>query len=724
MMYDSLTRSVATKFVALFFAVGTIYAASLYPLDPILLAVLLLTYAGLLCWRPVLWLLLVPACLPLLDIAPWTGWFFLEEVDLVLLVTAAIGYWRLGMQAPSARLPHFVAGCLMLLSVAYLIGTVVGLGTMPALDDNAFASYYSRYNSLRVAKGFFWALVLLLLLLRSAGPGLVNLRRYFLPGMLIGLAGVCAAATWERMVFPGLLNFASDYRITAPFSAMHTGGAALDGYLVLALPFVVLWLAGERSRIKALVALGLLVAGLFIGMATFSRGVYLAYGCTALLFLLLAAIRGARAGTLGLRKAAGIVLLLAVAGYGLSVVFAASGYRGLAAAMAGLGIVWLIYGLRDRRRRLDGASVRFVACCGAALAMAIPLTGSNYTTERFATVGNDLTVRLNHWQEALAMMSPGWQTSLFGMGLGRYPETYFRKNTFGEMPSTYRYEYEKGNNFLRLGMPETGGGSSEVIRMLQRVAITPGTRYIVSLDVRTRTTNAGVSLAVCERLLLYARDCVDMHLPAPLADNQWHHHEVQLDSGSLGAASWLLRPPTQLQVSLYGGKAQVDIDNISVLDRQASLELIRNGSFTDANDYWFFSSDHYHLPWHVKNFVLNVFFELGWFGVVALGLLMAYAFGSLAQASLGGSLAAGVYLASLSGFMLVGLFDSLLDVPRLALLFFIVLLMSTMQPLRVKPVRVRRRRSSSATIAVASAPLPALPPQEPKPERVRRRRRS
>ena len=724
MMHDTLMRSVATKFVALFFVVGVIYGAGLYPLNPALLATLLLTYAGVLCWRPVLWLLLIPACLPLLDIAPWTGWFFLEEVDLMLLVTAAVGYWQLGTQTPVARLPPFVTGCLMLLSVAYLIGTAIGLGALPALDNNAFASYYSRYNSLRVAKGFFWVLMLLPLLLRSAGPGLVNLRRYFLPGMLIGLAGVCAAATWERVLFPGLLNFASDYRITAPFSAMHTGGAALDGYLVLALPFVVLWLAGERSRIKALVALGLLVAGLFIGMATFSRGVYLAYSGMALLFLLLAAIRGGRAGTLGLRKAAGIVLLLAVTGYGLGVVFAASGYRGLVAAMAGLGVVWLIYGLRDRRRRLAGASLRFVACCSVTLAIAIPLMESSYTTERFATVSNDMTVRWHHWQEALAMMSPGWQTSLFGMGLGRYPATYFQKNTFGEMPGTYRYEYETGNNFLRLGMPKAGGGSSEVIRMLQRIAIAPNTRYVVSLDVRTRTANAGVSLAVCERLLLYAHGCIDMHLPAPLADNRWHRHEVQLDSGNLGAAPWLLRPPTQLQVSLYGDRAQVDIDNISVLDRRDRIELIRNGSFTDANDYWFFSSDHHHLPWHIKNFMLNVFFELGWCGAIALGLLMAYTFGSLARASFGGSLSAGVYLASLSGFMLVGLFDSLLDVPRLALLFFLVLLMSTIQPLAVKPARMRRRRSSSATIAVANAPLPTMPPHEPKPERVRRRHRN
>ena len=31
----------------------------------------------------------LPVLLPVLDLAPWTGWFFIEEMDLLLLLTAA-----------------------------------------------------------------------------------------------------------------------------------------------------------------------------------------------------------------------------------------------------------------------------------------------------------------------------------------------------------------------------------------------------------------------------------------------------------------------------------------------------------------------------------------------------------------------------------------------------------------------------------------------------------
>ncbi len=67
--------------------------------------------------------------------------------------------------------------------------------------------------------------------------------------MALGLGTVSLAAIWERMAFPGLLNFSADYRTTALFWEMHVGGAALDGFLVLTLPFaVLLMLRSKRHR--------------------------------------------------------------------------------------------------------------------------------------------------------------------------------------------------------------------------------------------------------------------------------------------------------------------------------------------------------------------------------------------------------------------------------------------------------------------------------------------
>ena len=130
-----------------------------------------------------------------------------------------------------------------------VISVCLGAAPLPAIDANAFSSYLSHYNALRVAKGFFWALLLVFPLNRriEENPSLA----WFLlaTGILVGLAGVGVVALWERQIFGELFNgaslysiagrmmeFGTSYRITGMFSGMHTGGEAIDGYLVLALP--------------------------------------------------------------------------------------------------------------------------------------------------------------------------------------------------------------------------------------------------------------------------------------------------------------------------------------------------------------------------------------------------------------------------------------------------------------------------------------------------------
>jgi UDP-N-acetylmuramyl pentapeptide phosphotransferase/UDP-N-acetylglucosamine-1-phosphate transferase len=77
---------------------------------------------------------------------------------------------------------------------------------------------------------------------------------------------------------------------------------------------------------------------------------------------------------------------------------------------------------------------------------------------------------------------------------------------------------------------------------------------------------------------------------------------------------------------------------------------------------------------------LNLLFDQGWIGLTLFGLLTFLGLlASLRQARHGNRLALAV-LAGLLGFLLVGLFDSLLDVPRLALLYFLVLFSALLKP--------------------------------------------
>ena len=87
-------RALATQLLAWLALAALVAACSIYPFEGHVLAPLLAGYAALLCWRPALWLFLLPALLPSLDLAPTTGWFFLEEIDLLLLITVGCGYAR------------------------------------------------------------------------------------------------------------------------------------------------------------------------------------------------------------------------------------------------------------------------------------------------------------------------------------------------------------------------------------------------------------------------------------------------------------------------------------------------------------------------------------------------------------------------------------------------------------------------------------------------------
>jgi hypothetical protein len=784
----------AARLVALIALVGCAAATLAYPLNPLFSGAFLGTYMALLWWRPHLWLAAVPALLPVLDLAPWTGWFFLEELDLLLAATVAVGYWRLAPVAPQARLPRFAAAALAMITLAFALSGAAGVLPLAPFDANAFANYMSPYNSLRIAKGLLWALLLLPLLTRCAGPELQNLQKYFVPGMLLGLAGTCAAVAWERTLFPGLINFSSDYRPTAPFSAMHTGGAALDAYLALSFPFVAAWLLAGGGRLRRGAALMLLLVGLFTGLATFSRDMYLAYSVSATVLGVILLSQHLRSGQLRLGMLLGVGTLLALAGWLLAGVFGSSGYRGLAAALALLGSAALLAGSEPRGRpyamasaaalslllagavliqlaakgvylafglalvfsalgsalllwgpaahrraalalaagafpamlvfapfvathwggagaldemlylglmalgvvalnhwrvappwRNEGSAPLLIALCGIVFAMAIPLSGSYYSGERFATVGSDIDVRLGHWNEAFAMMAPDWHTAAIGMGLGSYPRSYFWLNTHGETPGNFSYHRDKeGNQLLRLGAPHYERGFGEVLRMLQQVDVKAGQHYQLAFDVRRSAGDATLGAAVCKRWLIFPEHCV--HAPVKLApaDGAWHHYSLPLQSDKLsdGASA----APVRLELSANGDKVSLDIDNVSLRDSKGQ-ELLRNGRFEAGHDWWFFSSDRNHFPWHAKNFVVNTYFEMGWFGIATLGMLGLYAAGTLLARGLGGELYASVSLAALAGFMMVGLFDSLFDVPRLTLIFFLVLCTAC---LRRRKQRVRR----------------------------------
>jgi hypothetical protein len=133
-----------------------------------------------------------------------------------------------------------------LLAAGVLISGLRGLGPQPVFDAAALVGYNTPLNALRVGKGFVLAFALIPFLhLAVRRDGEAALGR-IVTGLTLGLATCGLAALWERLAFPGFTNFGADYRSSALFWEMHVGGAALDAWLALALPFALAAIARAR----------------------------------------------------------------------------------------------------------------------------------------------------------------------------------------------------------------------------------------------------------------------------------------------------------------------------------------------------------------------------------------------------------------------------------------------------------------------------------------------
>ena len=235
--------------------------------------------AGQALWPP-FWLVALPALMPWLGLGAWTGWFGIEEMDLAVLAIAAGAYLRWCL-APGPRVPagrgsrcQRAIGTLLLLlwTASVLVALQRGVADAGGWIFGWWQGWREPLNALRLAKPTLAAWLLLplwwRLQQRISAQRCADLLGL---GMALALAGVTAWCVWERWIFTGLLNMATDYRTTGPFWETHTGGAALDISLALMLPFALrqLWCAQRPVAMAA--AAAVLLGGLYAALTTFSR---------------------------------------------------------------------------------------------------------------------------------------------------------------------------------------------------------------------------------------------------------------------------------------------------------------------------------------------------------------------------------------------------------------------------------------------------------------------
>jgi hypothetical protein len=358
-------RLPATKvqWLALVASVGlAVVGAELAWHHPLSGALALSTWCLVALAAAVLWIktpVLVFAPLPLIGLAPWSGWISFEEMDLLVTACGCGGYLGYALQlnardrAPAWRHGLVFSPLTVMLLLALALSTLWsvkrGFADAGGFQFGWFHGYHEAMNSVRNAKALFLVLSLLPLWTAAAAARPRGFSRGLLLGLVAALAGACVAALWERLAFTGLLDFTTDYRTTALFWEMHVGGAALDGFLVLTLPFALLALLRTRSPWRFAVGLALALLAIYAVLTTFSRGVYLALPLALVPMVMLADAQRRRAAaspaesshgdsTLGavdepLPRTAKFGALVMAGAFALAatLVFGGGGYRGLLA---------------------------------------------------------------------------------------------------------------------------------------------------------------------------------------------------------------------------------------------------------------------------------------------------------------------------------------------------------------------------------------------------------
>jgi hypothetical protein len=329
--------------------------------------------------------------------------------------------------------------------------------------------------------------------------------------------------------------------------------------------------------------------------------------------------------------------------------------------------VLLVLLLASGRLAYRGGGRRFLAPVGMLLGLGMLVSagvGGGYFQQRFAESGQDWQTRVSHWSHTLDMMDRTPQAQLFGMGLGSFPRIHLERGPVETQPASFGFAEQAGATHFRLGAGAT-------VYYAQRIPFTAGKTYRLEFDARA--TNAGhLDTPVCEKQLLNSRQCAWMTFSLP-GDGQWHRYSREFSSLEVGARDWLHRPPVELFLFNPDKATVVAVDNLRLSDPEGR-DLLCNGDFSRGGDCWFFKT-HSHLPWHIKNVWVHVLFEQGWFGLLAFTGLTALALYRLARAGWRGHRLAWTWLASLVGLFSVGLFDSLLDAPRLSALLVALLLL-------------------------------------------------
>ncbi|MEO6280403.1 hypothetical protein [Roseateles sp.] len=511
-----------------------------------------------------------------------------------------------------------------------------------------------------------------------------------------------------RLAKLGALAMAGAFALAA---ALVFGGGGYRGLLALFFVMVILltmpaslWRPGLGQRLTALLMGGVLA--LLLGGASWALSMAVpkaAYVLNGVALLCCAALRWRNVP--GQTRPVYVVLMTAAWFWLVATMVIVADYWGgtagrwtaLAAGLALAGL-WAAMLLEPRLWPLTstgkaGWRKRALLVAGLLLVMAVvaALGGGAYLRDRVATWKEDGHTRLTHWHDGLRLLHGGRQW-LLGKGSGRFVSSNLYEGPPDSQIGDYRLRTDEAEAFLAL----TGGrhllGRGEQFRLSQRI-VAPAHGPVTLTLVHRVAADTNLVLDICEKNLIYPDNCTgtevtlapakpdvppdltaDLPPTRPNDMGTWQTRQIRVgDVANLGGDWWAPRFVTfSMALNTRGGR--LDIARIAMQDSQGH-QLLVNGDFNREMAHWFFSSDRYHLPWHIKNAALHVLFEQGLVGLALVGSAYLLALVRLSFGRGRDHPLAPAIVAALIGFGAVGAFDSLLDAPRIGFIFFTLLLL-------------------------------------------------
>lgn len=359
---------------------------------------------------------------------------------------------------------------------------------------------------------------------------------------------------------------------------------------------------------------------------------------------------------------------------------------------------------------------------GVLLSVVAVFLAGQHISGRLADTAADTDTRGAHFRDGLALMGPGGQFWL-GQGLGRFADLYALNARAGQRPGDIRLVPTDGGAEVHLVAGDHPIGEGEMLRLSQRVSWPPPGPLTVVLTLRTEAA-LRLHAELCVKHLLYAgEDCrrTAAQVPAHVGAHTGAQTAAPTDGPTTATAPAALPAPAQglaaatadtpraepgwqtLRLSLpasdhvrhdllprflvfsLGSETPLKpfaLRRVQLLDANGQ-DWLHNGDFARGGARWFSTSDKHHLPWHAKNLGVHLLVEQGVVGALVFGLVGLAALATLAGPLRSHRLAAPL-VGAIVGVLVVGLVDSVLDMPRVAtwLLLMLWMALSLHQPSR------------------------------------------